>query len=487
MAESTTTEEDSQELVTENNETNHNDNDNDNSNESNIAIKPELKPLISALKKCDNASKPAIKRSVTFVSGLISGKSDVKEVTSDKEENEEEEETAAQTETFDDDENLVLNKTNEIDSLNFTNWAFGGGSFSGSETSDDEKDFAKDMDRYRHWSRQHERAEERKEKMKEILMTSTRRLRHTKQNIAKLKQEILEEQPSDHDEPDQAATDEADEADKNDNNNSNSNSNKTGNTRKRRREQEIEDSYKEWKKKQNKKGVIYITSVPFGCTSKQLKKIFAEFGVVTNVHLEAAKKENGEKKKIHNRWTEFCEAWVEFKDKKIAKQVVELLNDTKIPKKYVKNRLAKSHIWNMKYLKGFGWHHLNEYKQTVQTLQRKKYEIKIAEAHRQASYFEAQVNKAKEMTRGFSMNRRGRDDNHNHNRKQEEEEEEEEDELNGDVNEEEDKQEEEDAVFESSEDEAPPVKKRKVIQQRGVRMRRNHRDRSREILSKMMK
>ena len=164
------------------------------------------------------------------------------------------------------------------------------------------------------------------------------------------------------------------------------------------RSEAAETAYRKWKKQRRKRGVIYIARVPFGSTPRQIRKIFTEFGDVTQVHLEVARGDDGADKKIHGQWTEFCECWVEFKEKKIAKRVARLLHDTQVPKKYVKNRKARNHVWNMKYLKGFGWHHLNEYKNTVRTLQQKKYEIKIADAERQASYFEAQVERARKMT-----------------------------------------------------------------------------------------
>ena len=345
---------------------------------------------------------------------------------------------------------MVLNGNKSENALNFTNWRFGG-TGSGSETSDTEMNFDKTNKKYQNWSHQYLKNKEREEKVEQKYKQSVRKLRKTKKNIAKLRIQIIEE--NEKEEEDQDEEEEDIDIDNNDNNNNNNNKKRKrrrGNKSKKDSLNELDNSYKKWKKKQNKKGVIYISSVPFGCTSLQLKKIFNEFGQVTNVHLEAAKGENGKIKKIHNKWTEFCEGWIEFKDKKIAKQVVDLLNETKIPKKYVKNRMAKSHIWNMKYLKGFGWHHLEEYKQTIRTLQRKKFELKVADAHRQTAYFESQVRKAKEITKGL------------YNDKEEEDED------------------------ESNDDDGPPLKKQKVeVEQRSGRKRRNHGNK--EILNKLMK
>ena len=388
---------------------------------------------------------------------------------------------------FDDDDNSLVLAGGNTNDLSLTDFRFPGGTFSGSETSDDEKDFGALNVKYQTWDRRFVKNEERKEKIDQIYKSSVRKLRKTKKNISKLRVKITEDDDSEQEEDEDIDIEDKDkDNDKNEEegeneNDDNHNSKKPKQRKRRRRNKkqkldELDNSYKQWKKKQNKKGVIYISSVPFGCTSLQLKKIFNEFGMVTNVHLEAAKSNDGKKKKIRNKWTEFCEGWVEFKDKKIAKQVVEILNETKIPKKYVKNRLARNHIWNMKYLKGFGWHHLSEYKQTIRTLQRKKYEIKIADAHRQTAYFESQVRKAKEMTKGLKYD--------NSNSKEEDDEEEESEDKQEDEEEDDDKRE---VYGSSSEDDniEPPTKKQKVVEQRNVRRRRTHGNR--QILNKLMK
>ncbi|ETO08758.1 hypothetical protein RFI_28629 [Reticulomyxa filosa] len=114
-------------------------------------------------------------------------------------------------------------------------------------------------------------------------------------------------------------------------------------------------------------------------------------------------KENseGKVKKIYGKWTEFAEAWVEFEDKKMAKLVARILNGTKVPQKYLNNRMAKGHMWNMKYLKGFKWHHLLEHKEQMRILERKKFEKAISEAHKQANYFKQQIKKSQELKDTF--------------------------------------------------------------------------------------
>lgn len=54
----------------------------------------------------------------------------------------------------------------------------------------------------------------------------------------------------------------------------------------------------------------------------------------------------------------YIEGWVEFVDKKIAKDVAEILNNQIVGGK--KRNYYHDDIWNIKYLKGFKWTHLTE-------------------------------------------------------------------------------------------------------------------------------
>lgn len=63
-------------------------------------------------------------------------------------------------------------------------------------------------------------------------------------------------------------------------------------------------------------------------------------------------------KKKKKRKVRFVEGWVEFKDKKIAKQAANMLNNTSIggPKRSP----FRDDLWSLKYLKDFKWHHIKE-------------------------------------------------------------------------------------------------------------------------------
>jgi len=232
----------------------------------------------------------------------------------------------------------------------------------------------------------------------------------------------------------------------------------------------VSDKIKKWKEKRNQRGVIFISGLPFGCTAFQLRKIFTEFGKVTNVQLEAAKDSQGKPKKIFRRWIEYAEAWVEFEDKKMAKLVARILNGSKVPQKYLNNRMAKGHVWDMKYLKGFKWHHLLEHREQTRIFEHKKFEKAVSEAHRQASYFKDQFKRAQEM--------KGTLDTGNRKRRREELKTMTELVKNRDLetfmpsdDEITSAQNEKNLVYESSDDELPPLKRQKLVDQKTVQHR----------------
>ena len=59
-----------------------------------------------------------------------------------------------------------------------------------------------------------------------------------------------------------------------------------------------------------------------------------------------------------NKKKNFTEGWVEFHDKRVAKTVALMLNNTPIGGK--KRSYYHDDLWNIKYLSKFRWTHLTE-------------------------------------------------------------------------------------------------------------------------------
>ncbi|XP_078331592.1 activator of basal transcription 1-like isoform X2 [Crassostrea virginica] len=80
----------------------------------------------------------------------------------------------------------------------------------------------------------------------------------------------------------------------------------------------------------------------------------------------------------------FTEGWVEFLQKKIAKQVAASLNNTLIGGK--KSSRWHDEIWNIKYLHRFKWAHLNERLAYEKAVHKQRLRTEIAQVKRVANF-----------------------------------------------------------------------------------------------------
>ncbi|RSH95612.1 RNA-binding ATPase activator esf2 [Saitozyma podzolica] len=111
-------------------------------------------------------------------------------------------------------------------------------------------------------------------------------------------------------------------------------------------------------------GIIYISRVPPGMTPQKVRHLMARWGEVGKVYAQKRDAPTGynpqsqnQKKTKHER-ANYTEAWVEFKDKNVAKTVARMLNAEVIGGK--KGDRWRDDIWTMKYLSGFKWEMLGE-------------------------------------------------------------------------------------------------------------------------------
>ncbi|KAL1744624.1 hypothetical protein HDZ31DRAFT_38251 [Schizophyllum fasciatum] len=111
---------------------------------------------------------------------------------------------------------------------------------------------------------------------------------------------------------------------------------------------------------QDRAGIIYISRIPPGMRPAKVRHLMSAYGEVGRVYLqqEDAKRAYLRKKYTSTNKAHFTEGWVEFKDKKIARSVAELLNAQPIGGK--KGTRFHDDIWTMKYLPKFKWNMLTE-------------------------------------------------------------------------------------------------------------------------------
>ncbi|KAF7301246.1 Pre-rRNA-processing protein ESF2 [Mycena indigotica] len=111
---------------------------------------------------------------------------------------------------------------------------------------------------------------------------------------------------------------------------------------------------------QKRAGVIYISRIPPGMRPTKVRHLMSVHGEVGRVYLqqEDAKRAYLRRKYTSTKKAHFTEGWVEFKDKKVARTVAEMLNAQPIGGK--KGTRWRDDVWTMKYLPKFKWSMLTE-------------------------------------------------------------------------------------------------------------------------------
>ncbi|KAI0363564.1 hypothetical protein BV20DRAFT_957983 [Pilatotrama ljubarskyi] len=115
-----------------------------------------------------------------------------------------------------------------------------------------------------------------------------------------------------------------------------------------------------FKAAQERAGVIYISRIPPGMQPAKVRHLMSAYGEVGRVYLqqEDAKRAYLRRKYTSTKKPHYTEGWVEFKDKRVARSVAEMLNAQPIGGK--KGSRWRDDVWTMKYLPKFKWNMLTE-------------------------------------------------------------------------------------------------------------------------------
>ncbi|XP_050070678.1 uncharacterized protein LOC126558671 [Anopheles maculipalpis] len=146
------------------------------------------------------------------------------------------------------------------------------------------------------------------------------------------------------------------------------------------------------KKKKRKAGVIYISSIPKHMNVTILRSLLEPFGEIGRIYLQPSQKDGKVRMKTaqgKRAMVQYTEGWVEFLDKRVAKQVVPLLNMHPITNK--KKSVFRDILWSMKYLSGFKWVHLNERLTYERAVAKEKMREQIQQIRKEVSYHETKV------------------------------------------------------------------------------------------------
>jgi hypothetical protein len=93
----------------------------------------------------------------------------------------------------------------------------------------------------------------------------------------------------------------------------------------------------------------------------------------------------------------FTEGWIEFKSKRVAKDVVANLNNQKVGGK----RRSPNYecLWTMKYLRGLKWAHLTERLAYEKAVHQNRMRTEIAQVKRETNFYIESMEKSKKLKR----------------------------------------------------------------------------------------
>merc|ERR1712032_263434 len=92
----------------------------------------------------------------------------------------------------------------------------------------------------------------------------------------------------------------------------------------------------------------------------------------------------------------YTEGWIEFVNKKDAKRVANMLNNTVLGGK---SAFFRDDIWNLRYLKGFKWSHLMEKFTYERRIREKRLAIQMKQAKKDKAMFAEKVELARKIER----------------------------------------------------------------------------------------
>jgi ESF2/ABP1 family protein len=144
-----------------------------------------------------------------------------------------------------------------------------------------------------------------------------------------------------------------------------------------------------------KTGVCYMSKIPPFMKPEKLRSMLSRYAEIKRIFLnpEDPKIAARRKKYRKNKRKNYVEGWIEFADKKLARQVAEKLNNTNMGGK--KRNYYYDDIWNIKYLPKFKWSNLTEQLAYEKKVKEQKLKAEVAQAKRENKQYLKNVAKAK--------------------------------------------------------------------------------------------
>jgi ESF2/ABP1 family protein len=155
------------------------------------------------------------------------------------------------------------------------------------------------------------------------------------------------------------------------------------------------ESLKKFQDRLEQTGVIYFSRIPPFMKPIKLRSLLSSHGEIGRIYLnpEDPRVAARRRKYKHNKRKNFTEGWVEFADKKKARETALLLNNNIIGGK--KRSFYHSDIWNVKYLPKFKWNHLSEQLAYELKVKEQKVQTEMSQARRENKMYLQNVKQSK--------------------------------------------------------------------------------------------
>ncbi|CAI2376667.1 unnamed protein product [Moneuplotes crassus] len=144
---------------------------------------------------------------------------------------------------------------------------------------------------------------------------------------------------------------------------------------------------KSYKAAQQKKGIIYLPKIPPFMNPSTIKRLFKKFNcerMYLSPESEGARK--ARRKNGGNYKLKFKEGWIEFADKKVAKEVARCLNGQLVGGKK-RHNLNRDDTWLMRYLPKFKWENLKEKFEYDKKVREERLKMSLSQAKREQNFY----------------------------------------------------------------------------------------------------
>lgn len=162
------------------------------------------------------------------------------------------------------------------------------------------------------------------------------------------------------------------------------------------------EALKAFEDAEKRKGVVYMSRIPPFMKPIKVRHLLSQHADIGRIYLAPEDKAT-QMRRIRsggNKKVQFTEGWIEFLDKRQARAVVALLNNTPMGRssKSRKSSFYAYDLWNLKFLPHFKWHHLTEKIAYENKIKASKLRAELAAAKKEAEGYLAKVDQAKGLT-----------------------------------------------------------------------------------------